>query len=410
MLRIILIFFLLLAPPLIFQAMADVYLAPGIMLRTDTSGKDAIWLKEIIRQLDRYAGTAGLKPSQNDITIICGDVDKTGYTRKNQLFIPGDAMLWQSDFISRRLIYGLLAAHRFNFHYPEDSPGVAEWIANGIDAELHIAETAGKYTSGNRGFFLLAEAMAETGNLPDFAAMARLGRPENPFMRNLLAEQARLLLYLLSNYGRIGELFNLSCSGSEPDCFIHFFPSAGEAQHKLAADAAVLVWNKYQPLAPERAKQEIKDILQIFVPELNEQSAPTGNYIKCSWQQFFELAAGNRPDSKELKNTFAGRFSRIARQLNAKEASICNELARLIRKAGNGEPGLSAKFSSGLDDLFRQLDQRSQVNDFFHSTLDRHIPLNRRFGNIFDALSVTGTVITGAEEKFFQETINFYFY
>ena len=53
-----------------FEATADVVIVPGISLRTDISGSDCNYLRDVIRQLDRYANAAGIRPSTARITIV----------------------------------------------------------------------------------------------------------------------------------------------------------------------------------------------------------------------------------------------------------------------------------------------------------------------------------------------------
>ena len=69
------IFFLILLCFMPAMLRADVQINAEISLRTEISGYDADFLKNVIRQLDRYARSAKLRNSRQQLNIICGTSD-----------------------------------------------------------------------------------------------------------------------------------------------------------------------------------------------------------------------------------------------------------------------------------------------------------------------------------------------
>ena len=242
--KIIAIFFLLLLSGVLIEAAAAVPLAPGLMLHNDLSGDDARYLKRLIRQLDRYAREAKLERSKKNFTVIPGEKKYCGFFGSNRIYLPGDASQWRYDFALRRRVIGVLAAHRFNYRYSAKSSGVAEWIVNGIDAELESAATGGIYLNANRRYPFWSEVAGLTGKLPDFAAMARIGQAKNPGMNLICGETARMLLHIIAKDGKISKVFEQSCRGGKADGFIKLYGSNRKAaQEKLNDEAIRLIWN-----------------------------------------------------------------------------------------------------------------------------------------------------------------------
>jgi hypothetical protein len=400
--------FLLIFLPL--TAAADFHIATGISLRADHSGKDAEFLKDAIRQIDRIGKKSDIKRSAEKIVIICNQGEYFGFFGKGQLYIPGTADRWGSDFELRRRIYGVLASHRYDFQFPADSPGVAPWIACGIDAEITAKESTGQYNSANRGFFLLAEIAGANGSLPDFAAMARLGRPENPLAREIVSEQSRLLLRIFSEKKRIGELVAASCAaGAAPDDFVKFFPSPEKAAKELSKAAMPMLWNRYSPMPPALALKQLSELDRIYLPQYDENGAPTGEYVRGGIKELARYAVRDGKNAAVLKNQLAADYISLGRMLTDREMKICRQLAFHIRQLGSA-PEAEKDFETALAGLAAGLRRREDVWKFLHATLDLHAPLPDRFGRLFDAVELHNYSSTAEELNFLRKIINSYSY
>ena len=286
---------------------ADVQINAEISLRTEISGYDADFLKNVIRQLDRYARSAKLRNSRQQLNIICGTSDSFRIAGK-YLYIPGDAGLWQENFALRRKIYGVLAAHRFNFRYPPGSAGVAPWIANALDSELLAAETSGQYFVSNRSFPLLTGFAANCGRLPNFEAMAKLQYPcRDKVLQDIAGEQGRILLHILADAGKTGELFSRSCAGGDPAEFITYFSSPQQAEEILNQAAGRFLWNRMHPMPARAALKQLPQLEKTMVPLVDENMTATGEFKEYSWQDFAILME-NQPDRQD-RNQLIGAVS-----------------------------------------------------------------------------------------------------
>jgi len=383
-------------------------LVPGMELSDASSDFDHQFLRSVLRQLDRYARTAGVSRMPERITIVCNRDDRYGFYGKNRLYLPGNAQKWLEDISMRRKVYSALAAARFNSRFSADSPGLPEWIVCGIDAEIAAGAASGQYLTANRNFELLSAIAGHTGNIPDFRIMCQKGIPEDPVMREFFAEQARILLHITARNGRIKELFQGS-SGGKTDYFIALFSSAGEAANSLADDSETLLWNQHHPMPVKTARERLAELEHIFVTEVDENGESTGNFKEITaWQDFAATMAPPRKNRNALKGQFATGFIRLGKMLSIQEKQLLGEMAGLV--SGFGESGGEAekRFAQKLHLLQQQLSRREKVERFLRDTLTINTPLPDNFRLLFEAVSGSGRTLTPEENNFLQQTINQY--
>lgn len=403
-----LIFFLILlcfAPALLPGA---VQIEPGLTLRTDVSGFDADFLKDITRQLDRYARSAKLKSSGSSIEIIAnakGDLRFSG----RFLYIPGDAGHWQGNFVLRRKIYGALAAHRFNYRYPAGSNGVAPWIANALDSELLAAETSGQYLFSNRSYPLITEFAARHDALPDFRTMSQLEYPnKDQALNDLGAEQGRLLLLITASTRKISDLFAQSCAGGEPDLFVSWFSSPQQSQELLSQAAEVFLWNRMHPLPADAAIRKLPELLKVMVAGVNDAGVADGNFKEYSWEEFF-LLLENAPetlDKKPLIENYTSRFQLFRKTLTVEESRIVSGLIAAINLAG--KPEAKDKFAQNLLLLRQVLEKRAARERFLSDALLFHTPLPDNLFRLFNAATPENLSVSDAENAFLLRVMNEY--
>ena len=406
--KIIAIFFLTAALLTVFDADSAVPVAGGLILHDDISGEDLSFLRKLIRQLDRYARRADIKRSSDTVIIFCGKDDFCGYSGKKRIFLPGDASLWRYDFQLRRRIIGVLASHRFNYNYSKDSEGVAEWIVNGIDAELEAAEKSGQYLVANRRYLFWSEASGYTGTLPDFAAMTRLGKSENRGMNRILSEHARMLLNILARDQKIKTVFEASCRNEKPDGFMQLYGNNRKAaQEKLNSSALPLIWNQYSPMPGEQILAFLRNMEKQFIPELNKDLRPTGNYISCSWKELAKELSQKRPDSIQLRRNAASGFINIRKMVTSDEKKLCAAIVDAIEKFGIDSDAYE-NFAKLEKELKKVVKKRIKNDIFLKKTLEKHGSLPDRFQTLFEMLDFNNPACSPEEIKFLNRTLNNY--
>ena len=405
--KIIAIFFLLLLSGVLIEAAAAVPLAPGLMLHNDLSGDDARYLKRLIRQLDRYAREAKLERSKKNFTVIPGEKKYCGFFGSDRIYLPGDASQWRYDFALRRRVIGVLAAHRFNYRYSAKSSGVAEWIVNGIDAELESAATGGIYLNANRRYPFWSEVAGLTGKLPDFAAMARIGQAKNPGMNLICGETARMLLHIIAKDGKISKVFEQSCSGGKADGFIKLYGSNRKAaQEKLNDEAIRLIWNNFSPIPGEELLRHLHALDKRFIPKTDNKNQPTNNYISCTWQEFAERMKSPRPDAAKLKGDAASEIIKLGRLTTNEEQNLCNIMAKNITEFG--KDGAWENFSSNYEKLEEMIRKRIKIDIFMKKTLAEKASLPDQFRILFKMLDNPNPACFPTEKQFMHRTLNDY--
>ncbi|MBO7328113.1 MAG: hypothetical protein J6W00_05000 [Lentisphaeria bacterium] len=406
--KIIAIFFLTAALLTGFELHSAVPVASGLILHDDISGDDLQFLRKLIRQLDRYARRADIKHNSDTFTIFCGKDDLCGYVGKKKIFLPGNASLWRYDFQLRRKIIGVIASHRFNYNYSQDSSGVAEWIVNGIDSELEAADKSGQYIVANRRYLFWSEAAGYTAALPDFAAMARVGKAKNRGMNRILGEHARMLLNILARDKKIGTVFEASCRNEEPDGFMrHYGSNRKAAQEKFNSAALQLIWNQYSPMPGELILNSLQDMEKHFIPELDKNFQPTGNYISCSWKELAYHLSKKRPDSAQLRRNAISGFSRLSKMLAAEEKKVCSSIIGSIDKFGIA-PDAYENFAKQENELKKLIQKRIKRDIFLKKTLEKHGSLPDRFQTVFEMLDFNNPACSPEEINFLNHTLNNY--
>ncbi len=406
--KIIAIFFLTTALLTVFDARSAVPVAGGLVLHDDISGGDLTFLRKIVRQLDRYARKADIKRNSDNFTIFCGKDAFCGYAGKKRIFLPGDASLWRYDFQLRRRIIGVLASHRFNYNYDKASSGVAEWIVNGIDAELEAAEKSGQFLVANRRYLFWSEAAGCTATLPDFAAMTRLGKSDNRGMNRILSENARMLLHILAGDQKIKAVFESSCKNENPDGFMRLYGNDNKtAQENLTSAALPLIWNFYSPIPGEKVLESLRDMEKQFIPELDKNLHPTGNYLSCSWKELADHLSQKRPDSAQLRKDAISGFRRINKMLAPDEQKICSSIINTIEKFGIDSDACE-NFTRLEKELKKAVERRIKTDIFLKETLEKYCSLPDRFQTLFETLDFNNPACSPEEIKFLNRTLNNY--
>jgi len=408
--QIISIFFLISAVYLPERLAAAVSIAPGLTLENDESGYDQEYLSSIVRQLDRYARMAKLRRSSRDIVIVANRGKFCGFTRNGQLRIPGTGGDWLNDAPLRRKLVALLASHRFGFHCPPDSPGVAWWMLYGLEAEVAAGATSGQYLVANRDYRWLSELCAVNGKMPDFAAMCRMGEINEAAMRQFAGEQARLLLIIMAENGRIGELFKLSCQGGKPDALVNFYASADEAQQELSRQAMPLIWNRYHPMPGNVALKKLPELTRCFIPGTDAQGRPVADFKECKWEEFADALKHPRTDHLSLRKNFAAKFISLGKMLTVDEAVLCHDLAAEVMNFGVDKDldGNKKRFGSKLAGLEKRLQLRIAREKFLHSVLLVKIPVPDNFRLHFDSVNNNHSAAGRESMEFLREVMQKY--
>lgn len=401
------IFFIIFCTFLSGVVQADVALFPGLSIRIAGDNGEVDYLRSLIRQFDRYARRAKLSRSRQHMIIICG---KGGQWHYGERFIniPGSLDEWQRDVSLRRRLFGILAAHRFNYRYPDGSSGVAEWIVNGIDAELEAAATGGQYLVANRQYPLLGEAAAMTGKFPDFGVMCRMGIIQDPLMREFFGEQARLLLNIGADGGLIREIFEKSCNGERPDQLIKRYRWQNDSSEFIAVLERNL-WDQYSPIPADLALKKLALLDEIYVQKTDAAGKLTGNFVKCSFRQLADMLKQKRSDAREIKRNFAEGYIHLAKMLSPEERKNCSGIIIAISRFGleNNDDAVR-DFAADLEKLKKQLNLRLVRTRWFFQVLDGSAPLPDRFGRLLETVRSSGRAAGKAEMEFFRRTMNLY--
>ena len=405
--QIISIFFLISAICFPERLFAAVSVAPGLALEKDESGYDREYLQGIVRQLDRYGRMSKLRRSQTDIIIVQSLENFIGFGRGGRLWIPGNSNDWISDALLRRKLIALLASHRFGFNCPADSPGVPWWILYGLEAEIAAGATSGQYLVANRDYRLLSEFCAVNGKMPDFAAMCRMGEIREPVMLRFAGEQARLLLLIMAENGRIGELFRKVCQGGKPDVFVGFYASAGEAQQQISARAEELIWNRYHPMPADAALKRLPELTCCFIPKTDARGVPGTDFIECKWEEFADLLRHPRTDNLSLRKRFAANFIAFGKMLPAGEAAICNDLAAAAMSFGiDKDPdAVKERFRKKLAELERACKRRTAIENYLRSVLLMRVPVPDSYRFHFDAVKEDVPVAGEEQMRFLRQVM-----
>lgn len=402
--QIIGIFFLL---PAFFMpdAAADIPVFNRIRLKNERSGKDAEFLRDTVRQIDRLRRLAGKKLPEGSLLVItgCRDFFYDGKVLK----LPHDANKWAADPVLRRKITGALAASRFNLPVPADVPEIAPWICAGIENAVMVAATRGKYIAGNRTWPLLTAWESVNGHLPDPVALCRMDFPGGAVTGSFAAEHARMLLEIFARNGRINELFAASLAGEKPDFWLSWYTSPEEARKLIAEDAGKLLWNAFSPLPTGKAEVIIADLQTFFIPEYQLSGKPTGNIISGNISLLAAQLAIPRDDAVSLRKNCAAPWHELADKLSPAENILCEQIAGIILAAENTSE-LPEKFNTAVKKLLAALKFRQKAEIFFRDTLDRTAPPAVRLALPLNACS-NGFLLPGSrEERFFLQTLDRY--
>ncbi len=402
--QIICIFFTALAF-LLPEAAADVPVFSRIRLKNDSSGRDAAFLRETVRQLDRLRRIAGKKLPEGNLLVVTGRRDF--FYDGKILMLPGNASLWETSPRLQRKITGVLAAFRFGLEIPSDPPELAPWICAGLDDAVAVAVTRGKYISGNRSFPMLAAWQNLNGTLPRADALCRLDFADDTASGILAAEHARLLLEIFAANGRITELFAGSLAGEKPDFWLKWYASADDAAKHIADDAAKLLWNRYSPLPPEQAEKEIAELKIFFIPEYLPAGKPSGNIISADIKQLASQLAIAGEDAAGIRKNCAAPWREFSSRLAPAENIICSKISAIIADPENGA-ALPEKFTAAVNELLTALEFRKKAEIFFRDTLDRHAPPAVRLAIPLNDCTYSGMISGTPAEKFFLQTLDRY--
>lgn len=388
-----------------FEATADVVIVPGISLRTDISGSDCNYLRDVIRQLDRYAHAAGIRPSTARITIVGGS-NRTGFHRQI-FYLPGDSHSWRENPEVRAKLFALLISLRFNLPRPDSEVKLFDWIVCGIDAELEAADTSGQHLVSNREYFLLSGFAANAGKLPDFAVMSRIGRSPDPVLQEFIGAQARILLQILAANGKLQELFRRNFQGAAPDCFMEFYTSGEVAVDELNAAAERFIWNRQRPIPAAAALARISAMEKIMIQKVDENGELTGDFEEVSWQELSARLAVERRDKAIIRNRFAKQFTDFARLCGDAERDLCALAAAAAREL-DGTPEKNAAFLNALNNLRSAITRRQAIERFFCDAMLLNSPLPDHFHRHFQAAKVENTGCSEEQMRFLQRILNEY--
>ncbi len=381
-------------------------IAPGLTLRRDISGRDSEYLREVIRQLDRYARVAGIDRSGERITIVTGSESRTGLSRKI-FYIPGDSETWREDFELRSRLYTFLISHRFNLPYPGADVKLFEWIVCGIDAELEAAATSGEHLNSNREYFLLSNFVTVAGKLPDFAVMSRTGYTADPVLQKFMGAQARILLQILAVNGKIGELCRQNFAGAGPDCFLGFYTSKEVADEELNAAAINFIWNRNRPIPAAAALSRISAMEKMMIQKAGENGELTGDFEELDWRALSIQFGTGRQDKNTIRDRFARQFSAFARLCPDREKNTCALVAAAARKL-DGTPENDAAFLQALDNLKAEILRRQAIERFLCDTMLVNTPLPDHFALLWQSARVENYSCSGQVMRFLLQILNNY--
>ncbi|MBR2344548.1 MAG: hypothetical protein IKA71_02035 [Lentisphaeria bacterium] len=384
---------------------ADIPVASRVQLRREISGRDARFIRNIVRQLDRLRRTAGMDLPETTLRIIpgAGRLHCAG----TELFIPGDANLWETDTLLRHRIYTALAAHRFSIDCPGEPPPAAAWAAYGLDDACRAAVSMGKYVSGNITFPQLASIHAVSGKLPDFIALCRQDLFSTAATASPAGEQARLLLHIMAENRRIRDLFQGLITGEKPDFWLQWYLSAGNARNILDVQARKILWNRFSPLPPQRVLERMKTMLVFQIPELTETGEFSGNMLSVDFTTFAGLLKSDRPDAAQIRDANIKTWRQLSSVLTSAERKQCLFIISEIRNAGV-EDDAPEKFNKAVNTLTALVNDRIKTEKFLKDSLDRYSAPAVRLALPLDAAEYSAPAASAAEKEFFFRTFDSY--
>ncbi|MBQ9804035.1 MAG: hypothetical protein IJW35_04235 [Lentisphaeria bacterium] len=385
---------------------ADISLGYDVRLRRDISGSDGKYLRQVLNQLEKLRKLEERRKYSGEVlTIIPGR--KKFYFNGRELFLPGDALTWESDPELRRKLYGVLAAQRFNLKYPPRTPGLSPWIVAGLDNGIMSAATAGQYIAGNSGYGLISALAGADGKLPDFGALCRLKFPVMAIADDFAAEQSRLLLEIFARNGRLRELFAGALDGKSGDFWLHWYPSAAKAQDLLQQDAAGILFDRYNPMPVDPALNRIAELEIFFIPETDAAGKPTGKITDGDIAAFCTALEQERPDRAALRRAAISRWRQFGRTLAVNERELCQQIADSLLDAGESS-GVPARFNKNVAELKKTLLKRQKNSAFLTQVLDRMTPPMLRLRTILRVWEQDGSPLSDRQREFFTRTLDLY--
>ena len=385
---------------------ADIPVASRLRLSHDLSGRDAAFLRDAVRQLDRLRRIGNIKLENRTMLVIPGN-DKILYQR-NVLYLPGDAALWNRDFRLRCQIYTVLAAHRLVIDCPAEPPPAAAWVGRGLDAAANAAASMGKYFTGNMTYPYLAAYYCAAGKLPDYTALCRSEIIHTPVAGEIAAEQSRMLLDIFARNGRLRDLFAGMTAGRKPDFWQEWYISPAHARKHLAADTAKLLWNRYSPLPPPEAVEKLPELQKFSLPEIDDAGKFTGKTLSVDFAALAQALDGERSDAAQIRQDCIKPWAALGELLTAAERRTVTRITDAIRMAGKDDDA-PENFSTAVADLTGQLKSRQRMEQFLSSTLDQLSPPAIRLALPLEAAEFPEAVAaTAAEQHFFSRALDQY--
>lgn len=386
---------------------ADVTVVSNIRLRNDVSGRDADFLRNAVKQLERLRRLSDGKKraSRRELVISAGAeefVFNGGY-----LQLPGDALRWESDADLRRQIYGVLVANRFELDYPRRGGALPLWVVSGLDNGIISAETAGQYVAGNSSYALLSSICPDGVTLPDFGALCRLRYPVMAVADEFAAEQSRLLLEIFARNGRLRELFAGFFAGKPGDFWLNWYASPADAQRFLQQDAGKLLFDRFNSMPAGAAAELVTELETFYIPERGVDGKPTGKVIDGNISTFCTILQGERSDADLLRREAAGQWRQLGRNLALKEREICRQAARLMLRAGLDDD-VPERFANAVTELKKALQIRQKQAAFLNQVLDRTVPPMLRYRVILRAAEYDENVLSRRHLEFFNRTLDNY--
>lgn len=402
--QIIGIFFLLLGfvcP----ETAADIPVFTRIRLKSESSGRDAEFIRNTARQIDRLRRVAGKKLP--DGTLLVAANSRNFFYDGRVLKIPGDARKWETDHRLKLKITGALAAARFGINVSDNATEIAPWICAGIADAVKVSATRGKYIAGNRTYPLLAAWVRVNGSMPNAAALCRMPFPGEAVTGEFAAEHARMLLEIFARNGRIMDLFADSLAGAKPDSWLKWYSSAAVAEKEIASEAEKLLWNPYSPLPVKVAKRAIAELQIFHIPEYKASGQPTGNIVSGDIKLLASQLAIPRQDTLTLRKDCAAPWRMLAEQLSPEEEILCHNIAELIL-APEESSALPENFNRAVGKLLAALETRSRRELFFRDALDHTAPPVLRLKLPLSSCSYRSALPEKQRERFFLQTLDRY--
>lgn len=404
--QIIRIFLLiLLTTVFIAGVQADISLGNGVRLRRDISGRDGEYLRRVLNHLTKLRRLTTWRSSRNSLTVIPGR--KQFVFNGRELYLPGDALNWESDPELRRKLYGALAAHCFDLNYPRGGNGLAPWIVAGLDNGIISAATAGQYIAGNSSYPLVTSLSPDGETLPGFGALCRLKYPVMAVADDFAAEQARLLLEIFARNDRLRDLFAGILEGKRSDFWLSWYTSELDAQRHLQQDAAQIIFDRYNPMPVAPAMNRISELEIFFIPEIDAAGKATGKIIDGDITVFCRTLETERPDRTVLRRAVIGKWRQFGRMLAVNERELCQQAADTLLESGENSD-VPQRFNTVVAKLKQALLKRQKNSAFLTRVLDRATPPMLRMRTILRAADEDETALSDREREFFNRTLDLY--